>query len=80
MIRKIIITSNRASEKREFFQTAYLLYKRETQTQNKTQIQTSLILPSFRTYRLVFKAKAFLTDNKVLSASDTLSFLYFASL
>jgi len=50
MIRKIIITSNRPSEKREFFQTAYLLYERKTQTQNKTQIQTSLTLSSSKSF------------------------------
>ena len=53
MIRKIIITSNRPSEKREFFQTAYLLYERKTQTQNKTQIQTSLTLSSSKSFQSV---------------------------
>ena len=50
MISKIIITSNRPSEKREFFQTAYLLYKRKTQPQDETQIQTSLTLPSSKSF------------------------------
>ncbi len=50
MIRKIIITSNRPSEKRDIFQTAYLLYERKTQTQNKTQIQTSLTLSSSKSF------------------------------
>ena len=54
-------------------------HKRKIKPKYKPR-QHSPLLKVFSPYRLVFKAKAFLTDNKVLSASDTLSFLYFVSL